>query len=61
MNEDKTAQTPVLRDPRTCAESDGKSEISWQDQVRMAREARRQGARLREGKPRSFRPVVGRI
>lgn len=61
MRESGTAGDSVLHDPRVRAERDGKGEPRWQDQVRAAMEARRRGARLREGKPKSFRPVVGRI
>ena len=61
MSDNKIAETPALRDPRVVTDRDGKSRANWQDQARLALEARRQGAQLREGKLKSFRPVVGRI
>lgn len=45
--------TPVLRSPK-------KDDRTWQQRVGKALEARRQGQVLREGKPKSFRQIVGR-
>ena len=51
---------PPIRDPRPI---DQRTEGSrtWRDDVEEALKARRVGAQLREGKPKSFRPVVGKI
>ncbi len=34
--------------------------VGWADSIARARDAREQGRKLREGKPASFRPTVGR-
>lgn len=51
---------PPIRDPRPI---DQRTEGSrtWRDDVEEALKARRVGAQLREGKPKSFRPVVKKI
>ncbi|SHE26762.1 Hypothetical protein ACGLYG10_3016 [Actinomyces glycerinitolerans] len=47
--------TPALPQPTKDRGQD------WAAKAELAMEARRQGAKLRRGKRKSFRPVVGRI
>jgi len=39
----------------------GKDDVTWQVRVAKALEARKRGAELRDGKPKSFRQVVGQV
>lgn len=60
MTKPDPRNVPALKDPRS--RSDRKADTpSWHDQVATALEARRVGAELRRGRPKSFRPVVGRV
>lgn len=60
MDKTELVRPSVLEAPRVPSESAGR-EAHWQDRVRIALEARKLGAQLREGRPKSFHPVVGRI
>jgi hypothetical protein len=60
MATDELAKLQAPEEPRSALGRDGE-QPQWSGQVQVAMEARRMGARLRRGKLKSFRPVVGEI
>ena len=60
MTKEELEKLQALSEPQPVPGS-GEEQTRWDEQVRTAMDARRMGAQLRRGKPKSFRPVGGRI
>lgn len=60
MTKEELEKLQALSEPQPVP-GNGEEQPRWDEQVRTAMDARRMGAQLRRGKPKSFRPVVGRI
>ncbi|WP_130874974.1 hypothetical protein [[Pseudopropionibacterium] massiliense] len=60
MTKEALENLQALSEPQPVP-GNGEEQPRWDEQVRTAMDARRMGAKLRRDKPKSFRPVVGRI
>ena len=60
MTKEELEKLQALSEPQPVP-GNGEEQPRWDEQVRTAMDARRMGAQLRRGKPKSFRPVVGKI